>query len=118
MFHPKVWILSDNKSSVVAHGSSNPTEPGLLYNYEIDMAGFAKELGRKGEAADWTRRAAARKAAINRLLWDPGKAVYTLLCLPLAHWFTRCRFAGVIRSSCRLTAATNVSRLRSWFLSR
>jgi hypothetical protein len=34
MFHPKVWILSDGQSDVVAHGSSNPTEPGLLYNYE------------------------------------------------------------------------------------
>jgi superfamily II DNA or RNA helicase len=34
MFHPKVWILDDADASVVAHGSSNPTEPGLLYNYE------------------------------------------------------------------------------------
>ena len=34
MFHPKVWILSDNKTTLVAHGSSNPTQPGLLYNYE------------------------------------------------------------------------------------
>lgn len=34
MFHPKVWILSDDHSSIVAHGSSNPTQPGLLYNYE------------------------------------------------------------------------------------
>lgn len=34
MFHPKVWILRDSDSTIVAHGSSNPTEPGLLYNYE------------------------------------------------------------------------------------
>lgn len=34
MFHPKVWILSDNQASIVAHGSSNPTEPGLLFNFE------------------------------------------------------------------------------------
>src|SRR5262245_58439281 len=34
MFHPKVWILSDSDATIVAHGSSNPTEPGLLYNYE------------------------------------------------------------------------------------
>ncbi len=34
MFHPKVWILADDHSSVVAHGSSNPTQPGLIYNYE------------------------------------------------------------------------------------
>jgi superfamily II DNA or RNA helicase len=34
MFHPKVWILADDNSTIIAHGSSNPTEPGLLYNYE------------------------------------------------------------------------------------
>jgi superfamily II DNA or RNA helicase len=34
MFHPKVWILGDDHASIIAHGSSNPTEPGLLYNYE------------------------------------------------------------------------------------
>lgn len=34
MFHPKVWIFSDAETSLVAHGSSNPTEPGLLYNFE------------------------------------------------------------------------------------
>jgi superfamily II DNA or RNA helicase len=34
MFHPKVWIFSDTDSMLVAHGSSNPTEPGLLYNFE------------------------------------------------------------------------------------
>ena len=35
MFHPKVWIFSDGESTIVAHGSSNPTEPGLLYNWEV-----------------------------------------------------------------------------------
>ena len=34
MFHPKVWIFSDAEATLVAHGSSNPTEPGLLYNFE------------------------------------------------------------------------------------
>jgi hypothetical protein len=34
MFHPKVWIFADAETMLVAHGSSNPTEPGLLYNYE------------------------------------------------------------------------------------
>ena len=42
----------------------------LLYRYELDMAGFARELGKKGEAAEWVRRAEARKAAMNRFLWD------------------------------------------------
>ena len=48
----------------------------LLYKYELDMAAFAKELGKKGEAAEWTRRAAARKAAINRYLWDASTGLY------------------------------------------
>jgi alpha,alpha-trehalase len=48
----------------------------LLYKYELDMAGFAKELGKKGDAASWTRRAAARKAAINRYLWDASTGLY------------------------------------------
>ena len=48
----------------------------LLYKYETDMAGFAKELGRKGEAAVWTRKAAARKTAINRYLWDAATGLY------------------------------------------
>jgi len=34
MFHPKVWIFLDDASTIVAHGSSNPTEPGLVYNWE------------------------------------------------------------------------------------
>jgi len=34
LFHPKVWLFSDHESTVVAHGSGNATEPGLLYNWE------------------------------------------------------------------------------------
>jgi len=34
MFHPKVWIFSDADATLVAHGSSNPTELGLIYNFE------------------------------------------------------------------------------------
>ncbi len=48
----------------------------LLYKYEVDMAAFAKELGKKGEAAGWTRKAAARKAAINQYLWDAPTGLY------------------------------------------
>jgi alpha,alpha-trehalase len=42
----------------------------LLYKYEKDMAHFATLLNRNNEAAEWNRRAAARKAAINKYLWD------------------------------------------------
>lgn len=48
----------------------------LLYKYERDMAHFATLLGRNAEAAQWNRRAAARKEAINRLLWDAKKGMF------------------------------------------
>ena len=48
----------------------------LLYKYALDMAGFATELGKKGEAAGWTRKAAARKAAVDRYLWDASTGMY------------------------------------------
>ncbi len=34
MFHPKVWIFHDGRDLLVAHGSSNVTVAGLLFNFE------------------------------------------------------------------------------------
>jgi superfamily II DNA or RNA helicase len=34
MFHPKVWIFRAGDDVLVAHGSSNPTVAGLLFNFE------------------------------------------------------------------------------------
>jgi alpha,alpha-trehalase len=48
----------------------------LLYKYEQDMAHFATLLGRAQEAAEWTRRATARKLAIDQYLWDPTQGLY------------------------------------------
>lgn len=48
----------------------------LLYKYERDMAHFATLLNRRSEAAEWTRRAAARKAAINKYLWNPKTGMF------------------------------------------
>ncbi len=48
----------------------------LLYRYEQDMAGFARELGKPADVKLWTGRAAARKAAIDRYLWDPAQHRY------------------------------------------
>jgi alpha,alpha-trehalase len=48
----------------------------LLYKYEKDMAYLAKTLGRTAEAATWERRAAARKDAIDRYLWDADQGLY------------------------------------------
>jgi alpha,alpha-trehalase len=48
----------------------------LLYKYERDMAHFATLLGRRTEAAEWERRAAARRDAINKYLWNPTQGMF------------------------------------------
>jgi alpha,alpha-trehalase len=48
----------------------------LLYKYERDMATFAAELGRKQDVALWTKRAEARKAAVNKYLWHQDKGLF------------------------------------------
>lgn len=42
----------------------------LLYKYEVDMSEFAQTLGKADDAAMWRKRADARKAAMNRYLWN------------------------------------------------
>jgi alpha,alpha-trehalase len=48
----------------------------LLYKYERDMAHFATLLGRTTEAAEWERRATARRTAINKYLWSPAIGMF------------------------------------------
>jgi alpha,alpha-trehalase len=48
----------------------------LLYKYERDMADFARILGKNNDAAEWTRRAEARRAAIDKYLWDAASGMY------------------------------------------
>ncbi|HEX3966927.1 MAG TPA: trehalase family glycosidase [Edaphobacter sp.] len=48
----------------------------LLYKYERDMAHFATLLLRPAEAAEWNRRAAARRDAINKYLWNPTQEMF------------------------------------------
>ena len=48
----------------------------LLYKYERDMADFAGMLGKRAEAEEWTHKAEARQAAINKYLWDPASGMY------------------------------------------
>ena len=49
----------------------------LLYKYERDMADFATTLGRKKDASTWTLRAIARRAAIDKYLWNQEAGLYT-----------------------------------------
>jgi alpha,alpha-trehalase len=48
----------------------------LLYKYEQDMAHFATLLGRAKEAVEWTGRAANRRKAIDKYLWDQSAGLY------------------------------------------
>jgi alpha,alpha-trehalase len=49
---------------------------GLLYRYELDLADFARQLGRQAEAERWTQAAAVRRKAIDRYLWHPQPGRY------------------------------------------
>jgi len=48
----------------------------LLYKYERDMAHFATLLDRTKDAAEWERRAAARRNAINQYLWNSSTGMF------------------------------------------
>ena len=48
----------------------------LLYKYERDLAWMAKELGKSEEAVSWDGTAQARRAAIDKYLWNAGKGMY------------------------------------------
>jgi alpha,alpha-trehalase len=48
----------------------------LLFKYEKDMQHFAEILGYNTEATLWARRAAVRKTAINRLLWNQARGMF------------------------------------------
>lgn len=61
-------------------GSTNHYAPmclnSLLYKYARDMAHFATLLGRPGEAAMWNHRAEARRAAVNRYMWNAKAGMF------------------------------------------
>lgn len=48
----------------------------LLYKYERDLAWMAERLGKPNEAKKWNEAAAARRAAMDRYLWNPEKGRY------------------------------------------
>jgi alpha,alpha-trehalase len=48
----------------------------LLYKYERDMEHFAMLLGRPADAAQWNKRANARRDAINKYLWDASTGMF------------------------------------------
>ncbi|GAB3782045.1 trehalase family glycosidase [Dyella agri] len=48
----------------------------LLYRYEHDLHDFAAALGKAADATRWAQAAAARKAAMDRYLWQPAQGMY------------------------------------------
>jgi alpha,alpha-trehalase len=48
----------------------------LLYKYELDLAWMARELGHPDEAKQWDAEAQARRAAMDRYLWNAQKGMY------------------------------------------
>ncbi len=48
----------------------------LLYRYERDLAWMATQLHKPADAAKWNAAAEARKAAIDKYLWNPAKGMY------------------------------------------
>lgn len=48
----------------------------LLYKYERDLAWMAAQLGKTAEAQRWNEEAQARRAAMDRYLWNPAKGMY------------------------------------------
>ena len=48
----------------------------LLYRYERDLEGFAKQLGKTADAERWARAADARRAAMDKYLWHADQGRY------------------------------------------
>ncbi|WP_329741300.1 trehalase family glycosidase [Dyella sp. A6] len=48
----------------------------LLYRYARDLHDFAVELGKSADARRWAQAADARKAAIDKYLWQPASGRY------------------------------------------
>ena len=61
-------------------GSTHHNAPiclnSLLYKYERDLAWMAAKLGKPSEAKQWNAQADARKAAINKYLWNAAEGMY------------------------------------------
>ncbi len=61
-------------------GSTHHVAPvclnALLYQYELDLVGFAEELGKTADAKLYREAAKKRKAAIEKYLWDPAQSRY------------------------------------------
>ena len=58
------------------HHYADASLNALLYRYERDLHDFALQLGKAGEADHWAQAALARKAAMDKYLWDDKAGMY------------------------------------------
>ena len=58
------------------HHYADASLNALLYRYERDLHDFALQLGKPGEADRWAQAALARKAALDKYLWDEKAGMY------------------------------------------
>ncbi|QNK00147.1 trehalase family glycosidase [Dyella telluris] len=58
------------------HHYADASLNSLLYRYERDLHDFALQLGRAGDAGRWAKAADARKAAMNKYLWNAKDGMY------------------------------------------
>lgn len=63
IFHPKVWIFDDGSDVLVAHGSSNVTTAGLLFNFETVSI-------ERPWASDEAHQRSERFETLFKRLWD------------------------------------------------
>ena len=61
-------------------GSTHHNAPiclnSLLYKYERDLAWMAEKLSNAADAKQWNQQAEARRAAINKYLWNASEGMY------------------------------------------
>jgi alpha,alpha-trehalase len=48
----------------------------LLYKVETDLSWMSRELGRENDAADWDRKAQARRSRIDQYCWNAQRGLY------------------------------------------
>jgi len=58
------------------HHYADASLNSLLYRYERDLHDFALQLGKAGEAERWAKAAEARKAAMDKYLWNAQDNMY------------------------------------------
>jgi superfamily II DNA or RNA helicase len=75
MFHPKVWLFKSDADVVAAHGSSNATTAGLLFNFE------AVSIDRSWSGPEALERVVALEGVFERL-WQGHEPSTLTIDLP------------------------------------